>query len=115
MNNVWKPLVFCNQTVDQLNNTNTACGFNDLIKLAQAVISDLTFLATLLFVVGCIYVGFRLMTSGGNESEMKEAKSRLGLLLKGYFFILAAWLIIYLITSVLLKSSFSFMSSLSSS
>ena len=113
MNNLWKPLVFCNRDVNELN--NTPCGFNDLIILVQAVMKDLTILATFLFVVGCIFVGFKLMTSGGNEGEMKDAKNRLGLLLKGYFFILAAWLIVYLVTSILLKNGYSFLGAISPS
>ncbi len=88
------------------------CGFADLINLARVLINDLIFLATFLVVAGCIFIGFKLMTSGGNESAMKDAKDRLGSLLKGYFFLLAGWLIVYTITSTLINANFSFLNGL---
>ena len=98
---VWQKLIVCDGT------TADPCTFESFIKLIKAGIQDLVFIATLLTVVIFIFAGIKLLTSGGNEGALKEARSMLWKVLLGYVWILAAWLIVYTITSVLLDSGFS--------
>ena len=97
---VWKDLIVCDGVTDP-------CGFDDLIDLVKALITDLVLLSTLLAVAAFCYAGFLLLTSGGNESAKEKAKTTLFKVVKGYLWILAAWLVVYTITSVLLKDGYS--------
>lgn len=97
----WKPLIVCKGTVDD------PCTYYSLIELIKTLIHDLVLISTLLAVIVFIWVGFLLLTSGGNESQMSRAKGMLWKVLIGYMWILAAWLIVYTITSVLLNPGYS--------
>lgn len=98
----WQPLIFCDPAIGE------PCGFEQLVILAQAVITNLILLSTLLAVVAFIYAGTLLLTSGGNPSKKDEAKRVLMSVLKGYLWILVAWLLVYTITSAVLKTEFNF-------
>ena len=83
------------------------CNFDSLISLAQILITDLVLLSTFLATMAFAYAGIILLTSGGSESAKDKAKEIFLKVLKGYLWILAAWLLVYTITSVLLKPEFS--------
>lgn len=83
------------------------CDFNDLITLAQNLITDLIIISTFLAAIAFAYAGFLLLTSGGNEGRRKDAKTVFIKVLIGYLWILGAWLLVYTITSVLLKPEYS--------
>lgn len=87
--------------------TADPCTFESLISLFKVAVNALIEIATLITVAALIMMGFKLMTSGGNPSARTEVKNRAWAILKGYFFILAAWVIVYTITSVLVKDGFS--------
>ncbi|MEK7176892.1 MAG: pilin [Patescibacteria group bacterium] len=76
------------------------CTFDHLIELAQNVITALVLLSTFVAVLAFIYSGFLLMTSGGSESRKTQAKGIFTKVLIGYLWILAAWLLVYTITSL---------------
>lgn len=76
------------------------CTFEDLITLAQRVIRALILVSTFLAVIAFIYAGFLLLTSGGNEPKKNLAKEVFRKVLIGYLWILAAWLLVYTITSL---------------
>ncbi len=82
------------------------CDWAALIRLANAVINNLTVVAVLLATVAFIWVGIKLLTSQGNISAMENAKKVFGNVVTGLFFILAAWVIVRTITSVLLSQEF---------
>lgn len=98
----WKPLLICNNPPS----FPVECGFNQLVELAQNVITNLILLSTLLAVVAFIWAGFLLIASQGNSSKKEEAKKVLMNVLKGYLWILVAWLLIYTITSAVLDPKF---------
>lgn len=83
------------------------CTFNHLIELTQNLITDLILLSTLLATIAFAYAGLKLLTSGGSESARKEATDIFLKVLKGYLWILGAWLLVYTITSVLLNPGYS--------
>jgi hypothetical protein len=93
----WQPLIVCD---------GPNCHFGDLIKLAQNLITNLVLISTLLATMAFAYAGFLLLTSGGSEENRKKATTIFTKVLKGYLWILAAWLLIYTITSLLLKQGF---------
>ncbi len=93
----WKPLIVCN---------GPDCDWDALIRLANAVINNLTVVAVLAASIAFIWVGFKLLTSQGDTGAMSDAKKVGGNVLWGLFFILAAWVIVKTITSVLLSQEF---------
>lgn len=101
----WQPLIVCDGTADD------PCTFASLIELVKALITDLVLLSTLLAVAAFCYAGFLLLTSGGNEGAKTKAKDVFVKVLKGYLWILAAWLIVYTITNTLLNSGYSLLGS----
>lgn len=81
------------------------CTYEKLIELANGVINVLIALATIIATVVLIYAGFKLLTSGGNENEAKEAKEMLLKVVWGFFWILVAWVAVYTIMNTLLKDA----------
>ena len=100
----WQELIVCDPAKTMVD---VDCGFPQLIQLAQNLVTDLILVSSLLAGAVFAYAGLKLMTSGGNESVMKEAKAMLWKVLIGYLWILGAWLLIYTISSVLLADGFS--------
>src|SRR3989344_6458441 len=80
--------------------------YRHLIELVVVLINNLVLISTLLAVMVFIWAGIKLMSSGGNESAMKEAKTMFTKVLIGYLWILAAWLVVYTITNVLLNTGY---------
>jgi cation transporter-like permease len=78
------------------------CNFDALVELAVVVMHNIIVLATLLAVIGFILAGFKLLTSGGNPAAKAAAKKILGNVVWGFVWVLAAWLVIYTISKVLL-------------
>lgn len=96
---VWQDMIVCN---------GPDCGLDDLIVLVNAVIQNLVVLSTILATIAFIYVGFRLMTSGGDPGAKNDAKDILWKVVIGYVVILVAWLVVYTIMSVLVNPEFNF-------
>ncbi|MSR87563.1 MAG: hypothetical protein EXS69_00075 [Candidatus Zambryskibacteria bacterium] len=94
------PLIVCN---------GPDCDFAKLIELAKVLINDMVVLSTLLAAMVFAYAGFLLLTSGGNEGDKTKAKDMFFKVLKGYLWILAAWLVVYTITSTLLDEGYYFL------
>lgn len=106
---IWEPLIVCSGVPEAAEAGKTAlpvCDFHYLIVLLTVLIHDLVVLSTLM--AGCVfaYAGFILLTSGGNTNAMTKAKDMFIKVLKGYLWILAAWLVVYTITSTLLAPGF---------
>lgn len=85
------------------------CTFADFVQLIKNGITDLVLFSTLIAVAVFVYAGFILLTSGGNVSKYEQAKGMLWKVVIGYLWILAAWLIVYTITSALIKADFNFL------
>ena len=81
-------------------------GWPELVSLAQHLINFLIVLALPLAALAFAYAGFLYITAAGSEERVKKAH---GIFLKvgiGLFLVLGAWLIVYFITSTLLKSGY---------
>lgn len=99
----WQPLTnICNQTED----FSDPCNFKSLTTLISNGMTDLIILSTLLVVVALVISGFKLVLSNGNPGALTEVKEMFTKIVIGYAIILTAWLVVYTITSVLLKTQF---------
>ena len=83
------------------------CHFDDVIKLFRNGTTDLILISTLIVVVAMVVAGMKLVTSGGNPSALTEVKTMFRKIVTGYAVILVAWVVVYTITSTLLKPGFS--------
>ena len=95
----------------EVNGVLVECTFGHLILLVQNLINFLIIISTFLATAAFAYAGILLLTSGGNESSLKRAKDIFWKVLIGYLWILGAWLLVYTITSVLLKDEYSLLGS----
>jgi len=82
------------------------CTYAKLIELVNELINTMILLSTILAAVVFAYIGFILLTSGGDPGAMTKAKGMFGKVLKGYLWILFAWIIVYTITNTLLKDGY---------
>lgn len=103
----WLPLQVGAQSLGLIVCDGPDCTFGDLIKLARNLINALIIISTFLATAAFAYAGFILLTSGGQESAKTKAKEIFRKVLIGYLWILGAWLLVYTITSVLLRPGYS--------
>lgn len=83
----------CNVVVDGV--MTKPCDFNSLMTLINTVINFLLItLATPLFALILIYVGWLYLSAGGSSENVTKAKKILKNALIGYVIALAAWLIV---------------------
>ena len=101
---MWKDLIVC-------DGVTTPCTFGHLVLLAQNIITDLILISTLLATAAFIYAGFLLLTSGGSTTKKDQAKKVFYSVLWGYLWILVAWLLVYTITTALLKGGYDILGS----
>lgn len=85
------------------------CDFNSIGKLIEVLTTNIFILATYFAVAAFMYAGFLLLTSQGDEGALAKAKKIFGSVLKGYIWILAAWIVVYTITNTLLGDGYSFL------
>ena len=81
------------------------CDFGDLVTLAKNIMDFIMFFSIPLSAILFAYAGFRLIFSGGNETEIKKAKAIFWDVVIGLVVVLAAWLIVYTIATALVSSS----------
>ncbi len=107
----WQPLTgFCDPLTKVTREAGgDPCDFEAIIQLIKNGIHDLVLLSTLLAISILVYAGFLWLTSRGDTGQHKKALGMLGSVVWGYVWILAAWVVVYSITSVLLKDSFNFL------
>ncbi len=99
----WQSLIVC----DGVKTTELPeCDFSSLFVLAKVLINDLVILSTFLAVAVFAYAGFKMLMSRGSETEYKKAVAMFGKVMWGYVWILAAWLVVYTISTALLNADF---------
>jgi len=82
------------------------CDFNHLMELANNVMRFIIMVSIPLTAIIFSYAGFLYITAAGNEHQIHHAHDIFIKVATGFFFILAAWLIVYLITSNLLDPAY---------
>jgi hypothetical protein len=95
----WQPLIVCDGVA-------THCGFYEFVTLIKNGVTDLILLSTLFALAVMIYAAILWLSSGGDSGAHKKALGMFGNVVKGYVWILAAWVIVYTIMSTLLKPEF---------
>lgn len=100
----WFSLPACGQ-----DETQPECGFPHLLQLVVSLINFLILLSTILATAAFAYAGILLITSGGNPGKKDEAKKIFMKVLIGFLWILGAWLLVYTISTALLKDGFFFL------
>ena len=78
------------------------CDFNDVILAVQKVLKFARDFALFFSVIVIIIAGFKYMMSGDNPGERSKANEMFRKVAIGIFFVMAAWLIVTLITNALL-------------
>ncbi len=81
------------------------CNFDQLVALIQRVITYIMVMSVPLASIVFAWAGFKYLTAAGNMSQIQEAHSIFRKVLFGFIIVLSAWLIVYGITSVLLRDS----------
>ncbi len=82
------------------------CHFDDFMELIRNGMTDLILLANIFAIAAFMYAGFLWLTSAGSDTKHKQALRVLGNVIKGYAWILAAWVIVYYITHALVNQEF---------
>lgn len=95
----------CANEHGNLSSAPGECTFQDLINAVNKVVTFGRDIALELSVIVLAIAGFKYMTSGGNASKRAEANQMLLKVVYGIIFIIAAWLIVNLITNTLLGKS----------
>ena len=103
---VWnpsQPIIPCNSA--DPNDATNYCDFNKLVLLGQNIITALLYIAIPLAAISFSYAGFLYLTAVGDTGKISQAHKIFWNVMVGFLFALAAWLIVYAITSALLDSS----------
>jgi hypothetical protein len=78
------------------------CSFCHLVQLGNNVISWIFGFVFVVFGVITFIAGFNLITSGGNQSKLDDAKSKLSNAVVGLIIVFAAWLVVDTLVKALL-------------
>jgi hypothetical protein len=70
------------------------CNSCHVVSLVDSVISWLVLILGTIAAIVIVYAGAKLVTSGGNQRAMEDAKSMITNIIIGYIIVLAGWLII---------------------
>ncbi|MBX4210519.1 pilin [Candidatus Parcubacteria bacterium] len=84
------------------------CNFYSFIQLINNVITFLIYLSIPIAAISFAYAGILYLTSAGNTAQMSKAKGIFGTVLVGFLIVLGAWLIVYTISTALLKDEYVF-------
>ncbi len=82
------------------------CNFGHLMLLVRNLINALIIFSTFFATAAFAWAGIVLLSSGGDVGKKNKAKEIFFKVLMGYLWILGAWVLVYTITSVLLKDPF---------
>ncbi len=97
-------LINCGNT-DASGKIVNPCDFNYFIDTINNIIKWIISVSTIIFTLSAVWSGFLWMTAGDNTGQIEEAKSILWSTLKGFLFILVAWLIVYTIINLLVPQN----------
>ncbi len=75
--------------------------FTSLAMILNVIIPNIILVAGVLLFLMLIYMGFQYMSSDGNPDKLKKVKATLNMSLIGFGIILASYLLVKLIASLL--------------
>lgn len=95
--------------LDRMKNTAGQVGYATVSIAPQTIIVNIILavlgFTALVFCLMIIYSGYQLLTSGGNEEKIKDAKKRLYYAVIGFVVIAAAYAITVFVWTVAIKST----------
>lgn len=96
------------QVAEVTENCNVvgSCNLCDALQVFKNIVNILFTIAIPLAVALIVYGGIRIMTAGGSEQNVAEAKNIITSALIGLAIALAAWIIVSVVISVIAQSSF---------
>jgi hypothetical protein len=101
-----KPLVPCGNVVGNDGVVTNPCEFRDFFTLIINVTDYVIILGAVISSIVFAYVGFMMMTAGGEMGRINEAKAIFGKVLVGFLIMISAWLIVHAINAGLISDSF---------
>lgn len=101
-----KPLVPCGNVVGSDGVVSNPCEFKDFFTLIINVTDYVIILGAVVSSIIFAYVGFMMMTAGGEMGRINEAKAIFGKVLVGFLIMISAWLIVHAINAGLISDSF---------
>lgn len=96
-------LVKCGREVDEDGALENPCDWPDLIATAQNLVNWLVYISAFVAAVMITYAGYLYVTSAGNEEQVKKAHQVFRQVVIGFILVLAAWLIVYTISTAVVK------------
>ncbi len=84
-----------------------ACTFNDAVTLVKNVINYIILTSAAVAAGLFAYAGFLYMTAGGESGKITKAHGIFTSAFWGFVIMLSAWLVVYTLTSALLKDGYS--------
>jgi hypothetical protein len=100
-------LIVCNTNFNTTKNKfDDPCTFGSLITLGINIMNIIILYSVPLAAIAFIVAGFLMVTAGGADDKIKRAKGIFTNTMIGFFFILAAWLIVKFIAVALLDQPF---------
>ncbi|MEX0924836.1 MAG: pilin [Candidatus Paceibacterota bacterium] len=96
----------CDTNGDDIVNGDERCDFSDIMTLIQNIITWIILFTIPVAALMFSYAGFLLISAQGDEGKIRQGKQIFGYVLTGFVFVLAAWLIVYTVASVLLDDEF---------
>lgn len=82
------------------------CSFDDLVTLVKRILGFIVFVSIPIAAIAFAYSGFLILTAGPNASQAQQGKKIFTNVAIGFVIILAAWLIVYTVTTALIKPNF---------
>jgi len=79
------------------------CDFNAIVDVAQNIVNWLVFISVLVGAALFAYAGLLYVSSAGSEEKVKKAHDLFRSVLVGFLLVLAAWLIVYTISTAVIK------------
>ncbi len=99
-------LVVCDGT--KTGNEANACNFQAFMRQIQKIINFFLYISIPITTFVIVFIGFKYMTAQGDTGVVSESKKMILAVLKGFAFMLLAWLIIHsLLEAFIDKANFS--------
>jgi len=107
--NPYTPLIQCGNsphavTVGSSTKIVGLCTFNDFIATVNRIINWIISIAGVVFAISAIRGGFMYMTAGADEGNIKKAREILTNTIWGFIIILIAWVAVYTILKIFVRS-----------
>lgn len=82
------------------------CDFNALMKLLNRAMNFILYMSIPLAAISISYAGYLYISAAGDTGKIETAHKMFGKIIWGFVFVLAGWLIVYSIMSMLLGADF---------